>query len=187
MPGLPAAPDCGCWRLLLLLESGFATMKSVFAALLLGPLLFAATATKSKSTSPSSSSKAKAASHSTHSSKKTRHTARKRRPAGPARQMQPTADRYKDIQQALADKGYFKGDVTGKWGPDSSDALQRFQTDNKLPNDGKVNSLSLIQLGLGPKRDPIKPVATPPVTPVVPTSPSPGTPSVSTSPALTQP
>lgn len=162
-------------------------MKPIFAALLLAPLLFAATATKGKRTAPTSSSKAKATSHNTHSSKKTRHTARKRRPARPSYQTQPTVDRYKDIQQALADKGYFKGDITGEWGPDSNDALLRFQTDNKLPNDGKINSLSLIQLGLGPKRDPIKPVLTPPVTPVVPTSPSPGTPSVSTPPANATP
>jgi peptidoglycan hydrolase-like protein with peptidoglycan-binding domain len=163
-------------------------MKPVFAALLLAPLLFAATATKSKSASSTASSKAKTTSHSTHSSKKARHTARKRRPARrPSYQTQPTADRYKDIQQALADKGYFKGDVTGKWGPDSSDALQRFQTDNKLPNDGKINSLSIIQLGLGPKRDPITPVATPPVTPVVPTSPSPSAPTISDPPTEAPP
>jgi hypothetical protein len=163
-------------------------MKPVFAALLLAPMLFAATATKSKSKAPSHSSKAKVktSTHPSHrgkttahsrSSKTTRHTARSKRPARPSYQMRPTAERYKDIQQALADKGYFKGEVTGEWGPDSIDALQRFQTDNKLPNDGKINSLSLIQLGLGPKREPLKPVATPPVTPLVPTTPGPDAPS----------
>jgi peptidoglycan hydrolase-like protein with peptidoglycan-binding domain len=158
-------------------------MKSVFATLLLAPMLFAAAATRSKSKSPNHSSKAKATAHSSHSTKATRHSTRSRRRARSSYQAQPTAERYKDIQQALADKGYFKGDVTGKWGSDSSNALQRFQTDNNLPNDGKINSLSLIQLGLGPKRDSIKPVTTPPVTPVVPTSPSPGAPSESSPPA----
>ena len=166
-------------------------MKPAFAILLLAPALFAAAATHSKSKASSHSSKTKAASHSSktkvashssHSSKGVRHSARSRRPARPSYQTQPTADRYKDIQQALADKGYFKGDVTGEWGSDSRDALRRFQTDNKLPDDGKINSLSLIQLGLGPKRDPTKPVITPPVAPVVPTSPAPGVPSVSSPP-----
>jgi peptidoglycan hydrolase-like protein with peptidoglycan-binding domain len=65
---------------------------------------------------------------------------------------QPTTDRYKEIQQALADKGYFGGPVDGNWGPSSTDALKRFQHDQNLLEDGKVGSLSLIALGLGPKR-----------------------------------
>lgn len=67
-------------------------------------------------------------------------------------QQAPTADRYKEIQQALASKGYFKGEPNGAWGEDSADALKRFQTDQSLMPDGKINSLSLIALGLGPKR-----------------------------------
>lgn len=64
----------------------------------------------------------------------------------------PTADRYKQIQQALAEKGYYKGAVNGEWGADSVDALRRFQADQNLEPDGKIGSLSLIALGLGPKR-----------------------------------
>ena len=64
----------------------------------------------------------------------------------------PTADRYKEIQQALAERGYYHGEVNGAWGPDSTDALKRFQTDQHLDADGKLDSLSLIGLGLGPKR-----------------------------------
>ena len=67
-------------------------------------------------------------------------------------QQAPTADRYKEIQQALAEKGYFKGSVDGNWGADSVDALKRFQAEQSLDPDGKVGSLSLIALGLGPKR-----------------------------------
>lgn len=153
-------------------------MKLALAILLLAPALFAAAATTGKTKSSSSHTKAKSTSHSSRS-KVTHRSARSRRRARSTYQSQPTAERYKEIQQALAGKGYFKGEVSGKWGPDSSEALQRFQTDNKLPNDGKINSLSLIQLGLGPKRDPIQPVTTVPVAPVVPTSPSPGASSVS--------
>jgi peptidoglycan hydrolase-like protein with peptidoglycan-binding domain len=67
-------------------------------------------------------------------------------------QAAPTPERYKEIQQALAGKGYFKGAANGEWGPDSVDALRRFQADQSLDVDGKIGSLSLIALGLGPKR-----------------------------------
>jgi peptidoglycan hydrolase-like protein with peptidoglycan-binding domain len=67
-------------------------------------------------------------------------------------QQAPSPERYKEIQRALASKGYLQGEPTGEWGPDSVDALKRFQTDQSLMADGKISSLSLIALGLGPKR-----------------------------------
>jgi len=67
-------------------------------------------------------------------------------------QQAPTPERYQEIQQALAGKGYFQGEANGKWGTDSTDALKRFQAEQNLMPDGKINSLSLIALGLGPKR-----------------------------------
>jgi Putative peptidoglycan binding domain len=69
----------------------------------------------------------------------------------PSYQLHPDPERYQQIQQALADKGYFKGQVNGQWGDDSVDALTRFQTDQKLDGDGHLNALTLIGLGLGPK------------------------------------
>lgn len=69
-------------------------------------------------------------------------------------QTHPDEDRYRQIQQALADKGYFKGEVNGQWERDSVEALQKFQLDNKFPDifsDGKINALSLNGLGLGAK------------------------------------
>jgi peptidoglycan hydrolase-like protein with peptidoglycan-binding domain len=69
---------------------------------------------------------------------------------------QPSQARYKEIQQALADKGYFKNEPDGTWGPASVDALKKFQHDQKLVEDGKIGSLSLIALGLGPKREPVE-------------------------------
>lgn len=103
-------------------------------------------------------------------------------------QMTPTPERYREIQQALASKGYFHGEPNGEWGPDSIDALKRFQTDQNLMPDGKIGSLSLIALGLGPKHltasksDAASPGVThevPPVAPVGagPVAPSPATPS----------
>ncbi len=74
------------------------------------------------------------------------------------------------IQQALADRGYYKGSVDGSWNGDSVDALKRYQKDQKLTSDGKISSLALIGLGLGPKHEPIgdyaaKPAAEPPSNP----------------------
>jgi peptidoglycan hydrolase-like protein with peptidoglycan-binding domain len=70
----------------------------------------------------------------------------------PPVQMQPSTDRYKEIQQALADKGYFRGTPDGAWNGESVEALKRFQKDQNLDPDGKIGSLSLMALGLGPKR-----------------------------------
>jgi peptidoglycan hydrolase-like protein with peptidoglycan-binding domain len=68
-------------------------------------------------------------------------------------QQQPTTDRYRQIQQALADRGYFQGPTDGMWGAESVEALKRFQTDQNLDADGKIGALSLIALGLGPRRE----------------------------------
>jgi hypothetical protein len=67
------------------------------------------------------------------------------------RQLGPTPDRYKEIQQALVDKGYLKSEANGVWDAQSTDALLRFQTDKKLSPTGKLSAASLIALGLGPK------------------------------------
>ncbi|HLK21188.1 MAG TPA: peptidoglycan-binding domain-containing protein [Bryobacteraceae bacterium] len=67
-------------------------------------------------------------------------------------QQAPTPDRYKEIQKALADRGYLHGEANGEWNADSTEALKRFQADQNLTPDGKINSLSLIAMGLGPKR-----------------------------------
>ncbi|HLH04778.1 MAG TPA: peptidoglycan-binding domain-containing protein [Bryobacteraceae bacterium] len=80
-------------------------------------------------------------------------SARARKPPAPSYQLHPDAERYQQIQQALAERGYYKGPVDGNWNDDSVDALKRFQTDQKLEPDGKINALSLTGLGLGPKHD----------------------------------
>jgi peptidoglycan hydrolase-like protein with peptidoglycan-binding domain len=67
--------------------------------------------------------------------------------------LHPDPERYQQIQQALADKGYYKGPVNGEWGDDSVSALKNFQADRKIDDDGKINAPSLIGLGLGPKHD----------------------------------
>src|SRR5262249_19092149 len=78
-----------------------------------------------------------------------KRTVAARRPA----QQQPTPARYKEIQQALSERGYFPAEPDGHWGPSSVEALRKFQHDQNLVEDGKIGSLSLIALGLGPKRE----------------------------------
>jgi peptidoglycan hydrolase-like protein with peptidoglycan-binding domain len=97
---------------------------------------------------------------SNSTSKKKKAAARKtgRKPVVAAyRQMAPSPDRYREIQQALVDKGYLKSEPNGIWDTQSSEALKQFQTDQKLSPTGKLSSASLISLGLGPKTTPPAP------------------------------
>lgn len=126
-----------------------------------------------KSVSASSVHKvAKAATKASSKSSSTRRKGKVTRRVTRYYQQAPTPDRYKEIQQALASKGYFQGEPNGAWGPDSIDALKRFQADQNLMPDGKISSLSLIALGLGPKRLTAKSDAAPPL-PATPPSPNP--------------
>jgi putative peptidoglycan binding protein len=122
------------------------------------------TGAKSSARSGSRSHTAARASSNAHGRRRARYAVRAHRPPAPTYQLQPTPDRYKEIQQALADRGYFSGAVDGQWGSDSVDALKRFQMEHNAGTDGKINSLSLIQLGLGPARDHLENVAEPPGT-----------------------
>lgn len=118
-------------------------------AMCAGALPYAAAPVKPKSTAAKSSqTKSRPAVHG----KSTAH-GRRRVPPPPAYQLHPDPDRYQQIQKALADKGYFHGEVNGEWNDDSVAALRRFQADQNLPDDGKISALSLIGLGLGPKHN----------------------------------
>jgi hypothetical protein len=83
--------------------------------------------------------------------------------------MMPTPERYKEIQQALVDKGYLKSEPNGVWDAQSMDALRQFQTDKKLSVTGRISSASLISLGLGPNTNPAE-------TPSAPSVPAPAPP-----------
>ena len=129
-----------------------------------------ASATKKKAApSKTGASKGAAASTTTAShpaatkaGSKTTTTAARRGKKGPPakrvtwrnRQLAPTPQRYKEIQDALAAKGYLKPeDATGTWTPASVDALKKFQAGQNLDSNGKINSLSRIALGLVPKHE----------------------------------
>src|SRR6266702_2243712 len=126
-------------------------MNWLFAFTLLGVSMLPFWAARHAPAAPSS--KSPLAQSSTTSAKKSSRTRgrsvkgrRSARKAGPSYQLHPNPERYQEIQKALAERGYFKGDVNGQWGDDSVEALKRFQADQKLPDDGKINALSLIGL-----------------------------------------
>lgn len=54
---------------------------------------------------------------------------------GPAMTIGEDSPRAKVLQKALADKGYYKGALDGKFGPKTSEALRKFKADNGLPAD----------------------------------------------------
>ena len=109
------------------------------AALVLSALPLSAASPK-KTSSKSSKSKSRS---------KGKSTAKK----SPPRQQTPSPERYREIQQALADKGYYSGEVNGVWNADSVEALKKFQAERNLVVDGKLGALSIIALGLGPNRE----------------------------------
>lgn len=101
------------------------------------------------------------------SSRVTAHKTTRRAPATTwrNRQMSPSPERYKEIQDALVAKGYLRPeDEESGWNQASMDALKRFQVEQNIEASGKINSLSLIALGLGPRHDadPTKAVETGP-------------------------
>src|SRR5688500_7776424 len=96
----------------------------------------AATAKRTATKKPSTSTKSKAVKTSSKSSKGKKRpsrtiTARNRTSSAP-RQSQPTPERYMEIQQALAERGFYEGPVDGKWNASCVEALKRFQADQNL-------------------------------------------------------
>jgi len=128
----------------------------LYAALAIGAWAAPQTSTTKKKTVTHSTAKtATTVKAATKSTTKRPVTSKSKKAVVVARRpQQPSPDRLKEIQQALAGKGYFTSEPDGTWGPASIDALKRFQHDQKLVEDGKIGSLSLIALGLGPKREP---------------------------------
>jgi Putative peptidoglycan binding domain len=136
-------------------------LKTIILSAGLVAVAFATTTTKApkqkspKIASHSSKPKYKAPKYKAAKSKAPKYKSPKYKAAKKSRrssQQAPTPDRYKEIQQALVSKGYLHSEPNGQWGADSAEALKRFQTDQNLTPDGKLNSLSLIAMGLGPKR-----------------------------------
>lgn len=71
---------------------------------------------------------------------------RRRRRRG---QQRPTAERIREIQQALIRAGCLEGKPTGRWDAKTRAAMRRLQEENGLPVTGKLDARSLVKLGLG--------------------------------------
>jgi len=102
------------------------------------------------SAKPSTSTKSagtKSAS-SKSSTKSGKHSGKKS--AGRQRgQMAPTPERISEIQQALGKNGAYEGSPSGRWDDSTSDAMRKFQAAHGLNPTGKLDALTLHQLGLG--------------------------------------
>ncbi len=125
-------------------------------AIAVGLLLTAAAQTRKSAPKPAVKKSATAKKKSGTTKKKTsasRGRASKTRKAAPAPrgQQRPTPERYREIEEALAARGYLSEEPSGKWTDASVEALKSFQADNELTPTGRLDALSLIRLGLGPK------------------------------------
>jgi hypothetical protein len=139
-------------------------MKRLIPSLLMACLLVLVWGANAQTSTKKKSSAKKSTATKSSSKKSPTKKGSSKRPAVTwrNRQLAPTPDRYREIQSALATKGYLKPeDATGTWNQESIDALKRFQQDQNLDSSGKINSLSLIALGLGPRRDAVATIAPP--------------------------
>ncbi|HUI51184.1 MAG TPA: peptidoglycan-binding domain-containing protein [Terriglobales bacterium] len=133
-----------------------AVSRRMIAVLAVGGLVLPAAMTASarkqtpaKSTQASStggSASNSAASHTKRSTKGKKVSSRKKKVRG---QAAPTPDRVSEIQSALAKKGVYSGEPTGKWDDSTTDAMKKFQSTHGLTPTGKFDALTLQKLGLG--------------------------------------
>ena len=149
-------------------------------------------AATSKSSGGSSKTAAKstpagASTKSGRASAKTRRTRSVRSATYRASQQTPTQERYTEIQKALAARGFFDGEPNGIWDDKSVAALKRFEAEQSLTPDGKLDSLSLIALGLGPSRGPYVPPEPPKLSEPIGTAPPPKEPPVEPTPVAVAP
>ena len=153
---------------------------------------------------PQQSSGTSAAAPSTSASpttakKKTSKTSKKRRSKREPTQKAPTPERIKEIQSALSRRGYYQSEPNGKWDLNTVSAMQKFQSENGLDANGKINAVSLQKLGLGseiagvsapktpaPSPAPAAPVQQPQTKPATPAAP-PSPPSATASAAAAKP
>jgi peptidoglycan hydrolase-like protein with peptidoglycan-binding domain len=157
-----------------LLNSG--TRLGIFMALAAGgvvlPVARAATkqnGTAHKSARATTASKSAATAKTATSSNRAAKTTRTKK--GAARKSKrlkgqgaPTPERIHEIQNALAKKGFYAGEPSGKWDDDSTEAIKKFQAANGLAPSGKYDAWTLQKLGLGSETAGLGAPAAPPNT-----------------------
>jgi len=65
-----------------------------------------------------------------------------------AEQSSVSQQTVKQAQTKLKEKGYYEGNVDGILGRDTRAGLQRYQNDNGLPADGRLNHETAVKLGI---------------------------------------
>lgn len=119
-------------------------------------LLAKPVATKAKQAAAKATTATKVSSTRTSASKRPtpkRLAYRKPAPYKPVAPTAPSSNRLREVQLALVERGYLQGDGSGAWNAQCVEALKRFEADQKVRVDGKIDSKTLIALGLGPKYD----------------------------------
>ncbi len=119
-------------------------------------LLAKPVATKAKQAAAKARTAAKVSSARTGVPKRplpTRVAYRKPAPYKPVAPTAPASNRLREVQVALIERGYLQGDGNGAWNAQCVEAMKRFEADQKVRVDGKIDSKMLIALGLGPKYD----------------------------------
>ena len=171
-------------RISKLIEAGLVIATTAAGAMLLVPATLAQTQTAThKKTSGASKSSSSSASHAaastpgsgantgrkssttkTASSKSGKSSSKKS--TGKTHRMKgqaaPTPERINEIQDALAKRGIFTGEPTGKWDDSTVDAMRKFQTENHLNPTGKLDAPTLQKLGFGSETAGVAPPTPPP-------------------------
>ncbi len=94
----------------------------------------------------SSNSSSKTAAHKTSGKSSSRKSSKTKKVKG---QAAPTPDRINEIQAALAKKGAYDGEPSGKWDDSTTGAMKKFQASHGLNPSGKLDAPTLQKLGLG--------------------------------------
>ena len=114
-------------------------------------------ATASSATPASKTASPSATSHPSTKLKSAKRTktsvSRKSKRSKKRGQQKIDGERTHQIQQALIQKGYLKGEPSDKWDSSTEAALRKFQADNGWQNKTVPDSRALIKLGLGPNHD----------------------------------
>jgi peptidoglycan hydrolase-like protein with peptidoglycan-binding domain len=111
----------------------------------------AGSSTASQSTTANARSQKSAGSsskttHKTSGKSSSRKSSRTKKVKG---QAAPTPERINEIQAALAKKGAYDGEPSGKWDDSTMDAMKKFQASHGLNPSGKLDAPTLQKLGLG--------------------------------------
>jgi Putative peptidoglycan binding domain len=106
-------------------------------------------AVKSSASTGSKTSAGKSTSSKSSATKSGKRTSSKSSSRHAPGQKAPTPERITEIQQALAKNGALSGEPSGKWDDSTTEGMRKFQAAHGLNPTGKLDALTLRQLGLG--------------------------------------